>query len=50
MANRGIVNLEKGSPFLLNKGILRWQMDKCYVTLAKNMHVKLLKFHMQDMF
>ena len=50
MANRGTVKLEKGSPFLLNKGILRRQMDKCSVTLAKNMHVKLLKFHMQNMF
>ena len=37
-------------PFLLNEGILRRQMDKCYVTLAKNTHVKLLKFHMQNVF
>ena len=36
--------------FLLNIGILHRQMDKCSVTLAKNMHVKLLKFHMQNMF
>ena len=50
MANRGTVNSEKGAPFLLNEGILRRQMDKCSVTLAKNMHVKLLKFHMQNMF
>ena len=50
MENRGTVNSEKGAPFLLNKGILRQQMDKCYVTLAKNMHVKLLKFHMHNMF
>ena len=50
MANRGTVNSEKEPPFLLNKGILRRQMDKCSVTLAKNMHVKLLKFHMQGMF
>ena len=50
MANRGTVNSEKGAPFLLNERILCRQMDKCYVTLAKNMHVKLLKFHMQNMF
>ena len=31
--------LLKEPPFLLNKGILRRQMDKCYVTLAMNMHV-----------
>ena len=36
--------------FLLNERILHRQMDKCSVTLAKNMHVKLLKFHMQNMF
>ena len=28
--------------FLLNEGILHRQMDKRYVSLAKNMHVKLL--------
>ena len=39
MANRGIVNSEKGAPFLVNEGILHLQMDKCSVTLAKNMHV-----------
>ena len=50
MANRGTVNSEMGSPFLLNEGILCQQMDKCSVTLANNMHVKLLKFHMQNMF
>ena len=50
MANRGTVNLEKGAPFLLNKGIPHRQMDKCYVTFAKNTHVKLLKFHIQNMF
>ena len=50
MANRGTVNSEKEPPFLLNKGILRRQMDKCSMTLANNMHVKLLKFHMQRMF
>ena len=42
MENRGTVNLEKGTPFLLNEGILHRQMDKCSVTLAKNTHVKLL--------
>ena len=42
MANRGTANSEKGAPFLLNEGILRRQMDKCSVTLAKNTHVKLL--------
>ena len=43
--------LKEGSlPFLLNEGILPRKMDKCSVTLAKNMHVKLLKFHTQNMF
>ena len=44
MENQGTINLEKGVPphSSLNKGILRRQMDKCSVTLAKNMHVKLL--------
>ena len=42
MANRGTINSEKEPPFLLNKGILCRKMDKCSVTLAKNMHVKLL--------
>ena len=42
MANRGTVNLEKGAPFIVNEGILYLQMDKCSMTLAKNMHVKLL--------
>ena len=50
MANRGTVNLEKGAPFLLKEGILHRQMDKCSVTLAKNTHVKLLKFHIQNVF
>ena len=50
MENRGTINSEKEPPFLLNKGILRQQMDKCYVTLAKNTHAKVLKFHMQNMF
>ena len=39
MANRGTVNSDKGALFLLNKIILRQQMDKCSMTLAKNMHV-----------
>ena len=42
MENQGTVNSEKEPPFLLNKGILRRQMDKCFVTLAKNTHAKLL--------
>ena len=50
MDNRGTANSEKGAPFLLNEGILRRQMDKFSATLAKNTHVKLLKFHMQNMF
>ena len=37
-------------PFLLNKAILPQQMDKSYVTLAKNMHIRLLKFLMKNMF
>ena len=37
------INSENEPPFLLNKGILRRQMDKCSVTLAKNMHVKLFQ-------
>ena len=46
----GLSTHRREPTFLLNEGILRWQMDKCYVTLAKTMHVKLLKFHMQNMF
>ena len=42
MENRGTINSEKGAPFLLNEGILPRQMDKCSVTLTKNMHAKLL--------
>ena len=38
----GLSTQRRESPFLLNEGILPQQMDKCYVTLAKNMHVKLL--------
>ena len=47
---KGLSTQRREPPFLLNEGILRRQMDKCSVTLAKNMHVKLLKFHMQNMF
>ena len=46
----GLSTQRREPPFLLNEGILLRQMDKCSVTLAKNMHVKLLKFHMQNMF
>ena len=42
MENRGTVNSKKGAPFPINEEILHLQMDKCSVTLAKNMHVKLL--------
>ena len=42
MENRGTVNLEKGATFLLIEGILPQQRDKCSMTLAKNMHAKLL--------
>ena len=38
------------SPIPLNEGILHRQMDKCSVTLAKNMDVQLVKFNMQNMF
>ena len=37
MANRGTFNSKKGASFLFNEGILCRQMDKCSVTLAKNM-------------
>ena len=50
MANRGTVNSEKGAPFLVNEGILYLQMDKCSVTLAKNMHVKLLNSYAEHVF
>ena len=42
MENCGTVNSDKGAPFPRNEGMLPQKMDKCYVTLAKNMHVKLL--------
>ena len=35
----GLSTQRREPPFLLNKGILPRKMDKCYVTLAKNMHV-----------
>ena len=38
----GLSNQRREPPLLLKKGILHQQMDKCFVTLAKNMHVKLL--------
>ena len=38
----GISTQRRDTPFLLNEGILPWKMDKCSLTLAKNMHVKLL--------
>ena len=46
----GLSTQRREAPFLLNEGILPWQMDKSFVTLAKNMHFRLLKFHMQNMF
>ena len=47
---KGLSTQTREPPFLLNEGILHQQMDKCSVTLAKNMHVKLLKIHIQNMF
>ena len=38
----GLSTQRREPPFLLNEGILHLQMAKCFVTLAKNMHVKLL--------
>ena len=38
----GLSTQRREPPFLLNEGILHRQMDKCSVTLAKDMHVKLL--------
>ena len=38
----GLSTQRREPPFLLNEGILPRQMDKSSVTLAKNMHVKLL--------
>jgi len=46
----GLSTQRREPPFFLDEGILHQQMDKCSVTLAKNVHVKLLKFHMQNMF
>ena len=39
---KGLSTQRREPPFLLNEGILHQQMDKCSVSLAKNMHVKLL--------
>ena len=38
----GLSTQRREPPFLLNEGVLPRQMDKCSVTLAKNMHFKLL--------
>ena len=38
----GLLTQRREPPFLLNEGILPRQIDKYSVTLAKNMHVKLL--------
>ena len=38
----GLSTQRREPPFLLNKGMLPQQMDKSSVTLAKNMHFKLL--------
>ena len=38
----GLSTQRREPPFLLNEGILHRQMDKCSITLAKNMHVKIL--------
>ena len=38
----GLSTQRREPPFLLNEGILPRQMDKCSMTLAKNMRVKLL--------
>ena len=46
----GLSTQRRDPPFLLNKAILLQQMDKFSVTLAKNMHGRLLKLHMQNMF
>ena len=38
----GLSTQRREPPFLLNEGILPQKMDKCSMTLAKNMHVNLL--------
>ena len=38
----GLSTQRREAPFVLNEGILHRKMDKCSVTMAKNMHVKLL--------
>ena len=35
----GLATQRRETPFLLNEGILHRQVDKCSMTLAKNMHV-----------
>ena len=35
----GLSTRRREPPFLINEEILHLQMDKCSVTLAKNMHV-----------
>ena len=42
MENQGTVNSEKGAPIPPYRRNTDQQMDKCSVTLAKNMHVKLI--------
>ena len=39
---KGLLTQRREPPFLLNEGILPRQMDKCSMTLAKNLHVKVL--------
>ena len=46
---KGLSTQRREPPFL-NEGILPQQMDKCSLTLAKNMHAKLLQFHIHNMF
>ena len=46
----GLSTQRRELPYVLNEGMPHRQMDKCSMTLVKNMHVKLLKFHMQNMF
>ena len=35
----GLSTRRREPPFLINEEILHLQMEKCFVTLAKNMHV-----------
>ena len=41
--NEGLSTQRREPPFLINEERLHLEMDKYYVTLAKNMHVKLLE-------